>query len=219
MQLLDKDRLINAICDSFYNVEKHNVKASKILLPYEAIHALSQSPFILVNNILTPKKSNDSFATLFGAKVFPVRNFKDAKVIGDDGFEHINSSILYYSNFNSLNIIVKSRAEFTSHFSSQEWTALYTLREMISEADFRKFLKFGFILVTGKSGHIYQIFRINHHVKVWDRGNLVKEVCVYLTDEKIPKTDKVIAFKTIIETDEESFLKMGNVYNMQKKAA
>ena len=45
-------------------------------------------------------------------------------------------------------------------------------------------------------------------------GRMVREVCVYIKDDGVPLTDKVIAFKTIIEADEPSFLKMGNVYQM-----
>lgn len=219
--MLNKDRLFTAICNSFQKIEVQDIRVSKVLLSYKAIHTLLQDPYILMKNIECnglPRKSNDHLATLFGAKVYPCKNIKESKVIGGNGFEYASSPVLYYNTFNSLNIIVKSRAEFTCFFSPEEWTALYTLREMISEYDFRKFLKYGFILVTGKSGQVYQIFRIDPHVKVWEKGKLIKEVCVYLSDKNIPKTDKLIAFKIIIETDEESFLKMGNVYNINESS-
>jgi hypothetical protein len=119
----------------------------------------------------------------------------------------------------NLTIIVKSRADIERGFEENERCALETLREMISESEYRKYIKYGFILVQGKSGRIYQIFRRAHHIKVWEKGILVEELCIYLKDPKIPKTDKVIALKTIIEISEEEARKLSNVYPMLKKVA
>ena len=117
-----------------------------------------------------------------------------------------------------LHIIVKSRAPEYGHLSDAEWMAMKSLRDMVSEADFRKYIKYGFILVKGASGKIYQVFRNRMHTKVYLKGVLVEEVCVRIRDTSIPPTDNVIAFKTIIETDEDSFKKMGNLYKMKKAA-
>jgi hypothetical protein len=86
-----------------------------------------------------------------------------------------------------------------------------TLREMISETDFRKYLKYGFVSVKGKKGRIYQIFRDKSHTKVYEDGKLKEEICVRLSTE-VPYTDNVIAFKTMIETSEELFRSSGNIY-------
>jgi len=99
-----------------------------------------------------------------------------------------------------------------------ENVAIETLREELLESEFRNYLKRGFINVKGISGRIYQIFRDKMHVKVWENGELLEEVCVGLGDHKIPPTDKIIAFKIMIESDEEEFKKLGNVYNMKKVA-
>jgi len=121
--------------------------------------------------------------------------------------------------FRNLVILVKSRVrdeyQDFSRMSPEESKALDTLREMISEADFRRYLVYGFILVKGQSGKVYQIFRVQHHTKVWEKGKKVEEVCAYIKDHKIPPTDKLIAFKTMIETDEELFRKAGNLYKFQ----
>jgi hypothetical protein len=85
---------------------------------------------------------------------------------------------------------------------------------MITEEQYRKYLKFGFILVKGQSGLTYQIFRNESHTKVWKNGKIIKEICVRIKDHNIPLTDNVIAFKTIIEASENQFYKMGNVYKM-----
>lgn len=103
--------------------------------------------------------------------------------------------------------------------SPSEGCALETLREMVTEGAFKKYLKHGFILVQSPSGLIYQIFKNSWHIKVWDKGNLIEEICVRIKSDKIPSTDNVIAFKAIIETDENEIHQMGNVYNMRKKAA
>jgi len=115
-------------------------------------------------------------------------------------------------------VMVDSRADFLYHYPKNEWTAIETLREMISESNFRKYLKYGFILVKGQSGRIYQVFRKRAHTKVWVSGSVVEEICAYIPDKSIPDTDKVIAFKTIIEASEEEFKKLGNVYKMEKAA-
>lgn len=119
---------------------------------------------------------------------------------------------------NNLTIIVKSRAPGRRDIQKNEWVAMQTLREMISEADFRKYLKYGFILVTGQSGKTYQVFRNKSHTKVYLKGELLEEICVRIPDSSIPATDSVIAFKTIIETDENHFASLGNRYNMRQAA-
>lgn len=47
------------------------------------------------------------------------------------------------------------------------------------------------------------------------KGELVEEICVRLKSG-MPPTDNVIAFKTIIETNEKYFALLGNRYNMKK---
>lgn len=99
-----------------------------------------------------------------------------------------------------------------------ENTAIETLREEITETEFRNYLKRGFLNVMGASGRTYQIFRKKQHIKVWYDGDVIEEICVGIQDYKVPPTDKLIAFKMMIETDEEEFKKLGNVYPMKKVA-
>jgi len=118
----------------------------------------------------------------------------------------------------NLTIIVKSRADFFKIIPENEWKAIETLREMITELEFRKYLKYGFILVKGQSGKVYQVYRSRSHTKIWFKGELIAEVCVRLKDMGIPPTDNVIAFKTMIEFSEDDFIKAGNYYNFKKVA-
>lgn len=121
----------------------------------------------------------------------------------------------------NLTPVVKSRSTpIGTSLKDNERKAIETLREEITEKELRKYLRYGFVLVQGKSGKTYQIFRNAYHTKVWLGGKLVEEVCVRLSsDSMVPPTDNIIAFKRMIETDEDEFRKCGNVYNMAKKAA
>jgi len=114
----------------------------------------------------------------------------------------------------NLHIRTKSRTRLIQNVPENEQVAIETLREMITEAEFRRFLKDGFILVKGNSGKVYQVFRSSYHTIVWHKGKIIEEVCVRIKDKNIPLTDNLIAFKTLIEVDEEEFKKLGNVYNM-----
>lgn len=113
--------------------------------------------------------------------------------------------------------VIKSRAAPIDFGTPEEALALETLREVITEQEFRKYLKYGFVLVRGRSGATYQIYRNRSHVNVWIGGKKVEEVCVYLKavdGKSAPDTDKVVAFKAMIEADEEAFKAMGNRYRM-----
>ena len=99
-----------------------------------------------------------------------------------------------------------------------ETIALETLREYLSEVEFRRFIKYGFITVDAPSGKTYQVFQNNSHVSVFFKGVKVEEVCVLFKDRRIPSTDRVLAFKILIETDESEFRKLGNIYNFMKVA-
>lgn len=125
---------------------------------------------------------------------------------------------LIHTDIGIPQIMIKTRANLFRTLNKNEWVALDTLREMISESDFRKYIKHGFILVMGKSGDTYQVFRHKSHTKVWRNGTLIEEICVRIRDSKVPMTDNVIAFKTIIEADEGSFKSLGNVYKLDKSS-
>jgi len=118
----------------------------------------------------------------------------------------------------NMTIIVHSRAEPIRKAEDNEMNAIDTLREMITEAEFRKYMTHGFLLVKGASGLVYQVFRNRAHTKVWENGQVIEEVCVRIKERKIPPTDNVIAFKILIETSEGEFRKLGNVYNMRDAA-
>jgi len=117
----------------------------------------------------------------------------------------------------NLTPVIKTRANPLVSDTPAEMLALETLREVVTELEFRKYLKYGFVLVKGDSGATYQIYRNRSHVRVWVGGKVIEEICVYLRavdGRTAPDTDKVVAFKAMIEADEEAFKAMGNRYRM-----
>lgn len=118
----------------------------------------------------------------------------------------------------NLIVNIKSRANPINDIPNNEQVAIETLREEITETEFRKYIKYGFVLVKGQSGKTYQIYRNRSHTKVWKNGKVIEEVCVRIKDYNIPPTDNVIAFLNMIQIDEEEFRKIGNIYNMRNAA-
>ncbi len=125
----------------------------------------------------------------------------------------------YSAAYHNYYVQTKSRTCLYPDAPENELVALSTLREDITEKEFRKYLLHGFLLVKGTNGNIFQIFRSrNKHIKEWVDGQVINEICVRICDQAIPITDSVIAMKTIIETDTEEFKKLGNVYKMAEAA-
>jgi hypothetical protein len=121
----------------------------------------------------------------------------------------------------NLTILMGSRFRVDEGFkkiTETEQVALDTLREMINEEEYRRYLRYGFVTIRGGSGDLYQVFRNRAHTVVWRNGEIIEEVCVRINHMvAVPPTDNVIAFLTMISADEEEFKNMGNRY--RKKAA
>lgn len=241
------DNIIQPIFDAMVEVEKRDIRVKRIVIEEERFRQLairkSYHHWISNNPFIYPEinRSTNIVAKLFG---IDLEIGKENKVYGEEGFlprRPIEYPPLQFDarahpcftadiNFgkpkyklclikNNLIFVVKSRADYLYHYSKSEWKAIETLREMLSEKEFKRYLVYGFITVKGKSGKVYQIFRTKAHTKVWSGGNLIEEVCVRIKDKGIPFTDNVIAFKTMIETNEEDFRSIGNVYKMTSQVA
>lgn len=92
-----------------------------------------------------------------------------------------------------------------------ELKAQRTLRDHLTERAFRRYMTNGFIMVQGRSGLYYQIFNDRRHTMVYDKNNRkVGEICIN-TDSVCPPTDHVINIKTMVELDEISVWKGGNL--------
>jgi hypothetical protein len=74
------------------------------------------------------------------------------------------------------------------------------MKGMTPEKEWRRYLKYGFVVVQGKSGMFYQVIRGQAHVRVFRKGTKVAELCIKVPG--VPPTDEVIARKIMIEYDE-----------------
>jgi hypothetical protein len=224
-------RIINA----FTKIESTDRRVTKLVMPPKAYKALrSELDFNLYIQDIPPDQmltfarafkreitldgvssGFDTKSDLWGARIVLGNRFM---ALSDEAqIAPMSVSIPYSAFMGGLTVIVKSRARTEFFGSPKEQRAQETLREMISESDFRKYLKYGFILVPGQSGKIYQIFA-QGRTKVWDKGILLSEICIMFKDFGIPPTDRAIALKTLVESSEEEFYRMGNVYKMKEAA-
>lgn len=209
---------------------KYMFRPDKVILTPPHVHEIYKH---YANHYLDVSPDN-RLAKLFGidleigekseVKILP--EYQNYAIPGENGLEieaqqiqvrsEVSEPIITWT-FQGYIVTKKTRGDLVNHVSENELVAIETLREMISETEYRRYMKYGFISVRSKSGSVYQVFRNHPHTKVWKDGKLVEEVCVRIRN-KVPPTDNVIAFKIMIETDEDEFKKIGNVYNMRKAA-
>lgn len=98
--------------------------------------------------------------------------------------------------------------------SGSEIQALSLLKNLLHEDDFRRYLRYGFVVVQGASGLDYQIIRGQSHVKVRRRGIKVAELCVNVDRQVgVPPTDSVIARMVLAQYDETDLWKRANIHH------
>lgn len=123
-------------------------------------------------------------------------------------------------DFMKENIITKKKQRqktLSPSLSKSENKAIDSLRDMLSEKDFRKYIINGFIMVRGSSGKWYQIFKKQSHIRVYEKGILIKELCIHTDAKEVPPTDHVINIKTLVECDEHLLWSSSNVYEPDNK--
>ena len=114
---------------------------------------------------------------------------------------------------NSIAAVLGTRQEMLAiQVSVAETKARNTLRDALSEKEFRKYLINGFIMIKGKSGKWYQVFNKQKHIKVYERGKLIKELCIH-TEGCCPPTDHVLNMKIMLECDEQTVWDNSNTSN------
>jgi hypothetical protein len=92
----------------------------------------------------------------------------------------------------------------------QEQRARDSLRDIISETDWRRYVTNGFVMVRGPSGKFYQVFANRSHTQVFEKGKNVASLCIH-SDGSCPPTDHVINMKLLIEMDESLVWEGANV--------
>lgn len=213
------DPILTPIIDAFTKIERADLKVNRIVIEEDKYwNLLSKKKYLTSVVDFIPGKPHNF--QLWGAKVEKGLNNKENRAYSERSYFTSYDVEIKFNPilFKKYHIIVKSRANIIINAPKSELRAIDTLREMITEADYRKYMTHSFITVPVPSGKTYQIFRNDNHVKIWSNGTLIEELCVYIRDGKIPPTDKVITLKTMIETDEEGTRKLGNIYRMYQAA-
>ena len=104
-----------------------------------------------------------------------------------------------------------------SKVDNAEINALRLLKNMLDEATWKRYLKYGFILVQSRvAPHLrYQIFRGGGHVLVRHGRAIVAELCLSLDRSRVrtPPTDQVVALKLMAELDELRFWAEANIHS------
>lgn len=203
-----------------YTPTSASTSAGTMYNPYASTNVTSTT--LEVDGTITCGRNSD----LFGLDLF-----YNNSVFYNDSVDSLSYDLTQKNPKEALRFRIRSNLNISrlgrealgvpKNIPENEIVAIETLREMITEAELRKYLKFGFVLVPGKSGKTYQVFRNRSHTKVWHNGEVIEEVCVRIDRGavKVPETDNVIAFKQMIETDEEEFRKSGNIYRFKQRAA
>jgi hypothetical protein len=105
---------------------------------------------------------------------------------------------------------LRGNPSFVDTLSPAEVKALQLLRSLVTPENFRRYLKYGFVIVKGMSGLTYNVYRRKNAV-VFDGQNQVASLCVHLSGNKVP-TDEVIAKILMCECDEHEIWRRSNRY-------
>jgi len=106
----------------------------------------------------------------------------------------------------------KCRGKILTSKDLAELKAQETLREFISEGEWRRYVTNGFIMVKSQKyqNRTYQIFR-DERITVWITGKIAAKLCIH-THNSCPPTDHVINMKTLAEFDEDAIWAGSNVF-------
>lgn len=100
---------------------------------------------------------------------------------------------------------------FPSDATEAELKALRLLKSLLMPADFKRYLKKGFIVAQGPSGIQYKIKRKHHAVRAFFCGKSLASLCIYVPDRSIPPTDEVITRLMMIRCNEKALWAGANV--------
>jgi hypothetical protein len=113
------------------------------------------------------------------------------------------------------NLLIKfstRRTWISQQVPEPEIRARETLRDMLSEAEWRRYMTNGFVMIRGNKGYWYQVFNDQRHVKVFKDNKICAEICIH-TVRSCPPTDHILNAMTLIRFDEDAFWRLGNVHH------
>lgn len=104
-----------------------------------------------------------------------------------------------------------SRKSLPQRFDEREMRARETLRLILGEERFRRFVKDGFVTATNPiSGYTYQIFHSTHHLThVYKDGKMVNRLCIYMKGD-FPPTDFVITMYLMALNNDQQIWQIAN---------
>lgn len=100
--------------------------------------------------------------------------------------------------------VIGTRKFLTLVQDPRELRARETLRRVLGDEKFRRFIKNGFTTVRARSGLVYQIFPGHGITNVYRDGQKVERLCVVLRGD-FPPTDSLIMRYLLILNDEQDF--------------
>lgn len=107
----------------------------------------------------------------------------------------------------------RKKSKNRSKITEAELKARETLRDIITESDWRRYITNGYLLINGVSGRVYQVFA-NHagrHIKVYEKGECKFELCIH--SEGVPDSDHVLNCMMMIQNEEDDFVKQCNKHS------
>jgi hypothetical protein len=113
-------------------------------------------------------------------------------------------------------LFIPSRTPIKAVAEEREIRARQTLRRILGDDGFRRFLRNGFVSVRANSGKIYQIYPGHGMTVVYDRGTPIEKLCVVLHGDFTP-TDSLITRYVMILHDEADFRALANVWTAPAK--
>jgi len=93
-----------------------------------------------------------------------------------------------------------NRRALVQKVAPEEFKARCMLRDLITEAEYRRYLTNGFVMVKGKRNW-YQVFSDQRNTRVYKDNVCIQSLCIH-TVKGLPPTDHVINMKMLIEFDE-----------------
>lgn len=99
-----------------------------------------------------------------------------------------------------------------SKTTDAELKARDTLRDVLTEKDWRRYITNGFIMVKSLiSPKWYQIFNDYRRINVYLEGKIIQSICIHTDVPECPPTDHILNMLFLVEHSEQELYKLGNV--------
>lgn len=104
-----------------------------------------------------------------------------------------------------------------THTQKAETKARRTLKKLIGEKEYIRYLANECVQVFGKSGRMYKVYPGDRETEVYNKSGKIGRVCVVVGDSTIPPTDSILMRVAMIQSDECGFYDESNLFGGIKK--